>query len=182
MQLRIQRPDVCFEKSFLAAFSEFESEAERLDWMYLGKNSQVDLPHKDFPKFVTTLLDREHTAPADFVTTVTFWGVIGNEVVGRIGLRHYLNDFLRSVGGHIGYIVRPSFRRRGVASRMLKLVLESKEAFNIGRLLLTCDTDNPASEKVIVRNGGAFESVVDHPPFKPKKRFWIDVLEASEAQ
>lgn len=179
MEIELTRPNIAFESSFLAGLNEFASENEKLDWIYLGRDSTVDIPLKDFAAFVSALREREHTPAPDFVTTVCFWVIHQEEVVGRIGFRHELNDAIREVGGHIGYIVRPTYRRRTVATKMLAQVLQTPEAKRVGRLLLTCDVDNIASEKVIVRNGGVFESVVDDSPRTPKKRYWIDVTKPS---
>ena len=78
-------------------------------------------------------------------------------MVGRIVLRHELTPDLREFGGHIGYEVRPSFRRRGVAGEMLRLVLKTPKAREIGMILLTCAPGNVASIKTITANGGVLE-------------------------
>src|SRR5690606_7632066 len=81
----------------------------------------------------------------------------GNLVVGRISFRHRLNENLKVFGGHIGYEVRPSWRKKGVATEMLRMLLKTERAKQIGRLLLTCAPDNVASNKVILANGGVLE-------------------------
>jgi predicted acetyltransferase len=95
-------------------------------------------------------------------------------MVGRIAMRLQLNDMLRIAGGHIGYIVAPQHRGRGVATAMLRLVLQTPEAQSIGNLLVTCDADNIASERTILKNGGIMENIVNiSNSSKQKKRFWI---------
>ena len=97
-------------------------------------------------------------------------------MVGRIGLRHELNDFLETHGGHIGYIVRPSWRHKGIATNMLKQVLDTGISRSIGKLLLTCDEGNIASEKTILACGGQLQDILAYDPAKPgKKRYWINV-------
>ena len=76
--------------------------------------------------------------------------------------------FLLEVGGHIGYSVRPSARRRGVATEALRLVLPHAAALGIDPALLTCDVDNVASARVIEANGGVLEDVRG-----VKKRYWV---------
>jgi len=76
------------------------------------------------------------------------------EVVGFIALRHRLTDALRVIGGHIGYAVRPSRRREGIATRALGLVLDDARRLGLDRVLLTCDDDNEASARTIERCGG----------------------------
>ena len=95
-------------------------------------------------------------------------------MVGRIGIRHKLNDFLFHEGGHIGYFVRPSRRAKGFATEMLKQILETDLAKKISILLLTCDEGNFASEKTILNNGGQLENIVSFDLSRPpKKRFPI---------
>ena len=119
------------------------------------------------------LLAREHAPPTGYVPDTVYWAVRDGDMVGRISLRHELNEFLLREGGHIGYIVRPSARRQGVATEMLRQILRTDKARSIGRLLLTCDEDNLASEKTIRANGGILENVVVLGAGQRKKRYWI---------
>jgi predicted acetyltransferase len=95
----------------------------------------------------------ETDPPAAFVPFTTLWWAEGDTYLGRISIRHRLNDALREIGGHIGYDVRPSARRRGHATAMLAAALPRAAALGIERALITCDTANTASRKVIERNG-----------------------------
>ena len=99
--------------------------------------------------------------------------MIDGEIVGRISLRHELNEFLKIAGGHIGYIVRPSARRKGFASEMLRKVIVTEKAKSISSLLVTCDEGNVGSEKTILKGGFALEKIIEIGSDKPrKKRFW----------
>jgi predicted acetyltransferase len=80
------------------------------------------------------------------------------------------------VGGHIGYVVVPDFRRMGYATTILHLAGEiAREKFGIHRILVTCDDDNIGSIRTIEKNGGILYNIVSGPDLdKPKRRYWID--------
>ena len=98
-----------------------------------------------------------------------------NRLVGIIDLRHHINHpILGTWGGHCGYTVRPSERGNGYAKEMLRLNLSNVKGLGINKLLLTCHSDNTASEKTILANGGIYEKtiIVDGTEIK---RYWITV-------
>ena len=118
----------------------------------------------------------ENTVPKGLVPSSTYLAVRekDNYIVGMIDIRHYLNEYLTQVGGHIGYGVRKTERNKGYAKQMLKLALEKCKELKIKKVLITCDEDNIASEKVILSANAKLEDIrnVDG---ENKKRFWIDL-------
>ena len=98
-----------------------------------------------------------------------------NIFVGAVNIRHYLNDSLLFTGGHIGDGIRPSERRKGFATSMIALALEECRKLGIPRVLMTCDKDNVASAKSILRNGGVLENEVINEEGVPEQRYWIDL-------
>jgi len=84
---------------------------------------------------------------------------IDNYIVGMVDIRHYLDEFLTQVGGNIGYDVRKSERNKGYAKQMLKLALEKCKELKMKKVLITCDKDNIASEKVILSANAKFEDI-----------------------
>ena len=118
----------------------------------------------------------EDTVPKGLVPSSTYLGLRekDNYIVGMIDIRHYLNKYLTQVGGNIGYGVRKTERNKGYAKQMLKLALEKCKELKIKKVLITCDEDNIASEKVILSANAKLEDIrnVDG---ENKKRFWIDL-------
>lgn len=113
--------------------------------------------------------------PADRVPATFHVGVAGGRVAARVSVRHELNDFLARWGGHIGYMVRPQFRRRGYATALLRHGLAVARAVGVDRALLVCDDDNVGSAAVIERCGGELEGVVPGPDGTgPQRRYWVD--------
>ena len=95
-------------------------------------------------------------------------------MVGAVNIRHYLNESLLLNGGHIGDGVRPSERRKGIATKMIALALDECKKLGIERVLMVCDKENVGSAKSIQKNGGILENeievdgVVEH-------RYWIEL-------
>ncbi|MBO7718618.1 MAG: GNAT family N-acetyltransferase [Methanosphaera sp.] len=103
----------------------------------------------------------KNTLAAGWVVSDTFIAVDEvDNVVGVIVLRHELNDFLKDFG-HIGFSVRPSERGKGIATYMLRKVLEVARKINLSQLQLSCMDDNIPSKKIILANGG-----IHHRSFK----------------
>ena len=116
------------------------------------------------------------TVPEGLVPSSIYLGIRekDNYIVGMIDIRHYLNDFLKQFGGNIGYSVRKSERNKGYAKQMLKLALEKCKDLKMKKVLITCDEDNIASEKVILSAVAKLEDIRSLEG-KNKKRFWIDL-------
>ncbi len=107
-------------------------------------------------------------------TQFIYVGEEEGKIVGMLQIRHVLNDYLEKYGGHIGYSVAPSERRKGYASQMLKTALPKCKELGIDKVLITCIDNNEASRKTILANGGQYESTVYEPEEKVfLERYWI---------
>ena len=101
------------------------------------------------------------------------------KIVGMLQIRHYLNEYLEKFGGHVGYSVAPSERRKGYASAMLRAALEKCRALGIESVLITCYRENEASRRTILKNGGVYDSTVfEEKDGKYCERYWIDLSKA----
>lgn len=98
---------------------------------------------------------------------------VDGALVGRVSIRHELNDFLVNFGGHLGYGVRPAHRRRGHAGKMLRQALVFARSAGLGRVRVTCDVGNGVSASIIERAGGVLEDVRVAPDGIGKRRYWI---------
>jgi predicted acetyltransferase len=97
------------------------------------------------------------------------WIVEDGQVLGGIALRHYLDENI----GHIGYGIRPSARRRGLATWALaEMLVEARAALGLDRVLVPCLDGNVASARTIERNGGVLEDIRD-TTHGPLRRYWI---------
>lgn len=116
-----------------------------------------------------------------YVPSQVFLAVRGEDdkVVGIMDFRHSLSPFLLQYGGHIGYSVHPHERRKGYATRMLQLILPICKQFGEPKVLLTCDADNEASRRTILKNGGVPENTVSADralsPCGLIERYWINL-------
>ena len=97
-----------------------------------------------------------------------------NRIVGAVNIRHYLNESLLLNGGHIGDGVRPSERRKGIATQMIALALEECRKLGIQRVLMVCDKQNIGSARSIQRNGGVLENEMTVDGVV-QQRYWIDL-------
>jgi len=137
----------------------------------------IKFPHDDFPKMLAQLAEyaRGEGLSDGFVPHSTFWLVRnGDTVVGVSNLRHILNDKLREEGGHIGYGVRPSARRKGYGKELLRQTLHRATGLGLERVLVTCDVSNIGSVRIIEANGGILDAV-GYVESKDKvvRRYWI---------
>lgn len=117
----------------------------------------------DFALWVQQMLveaDPSYSPPDGRVNATTLWIVEGDTFLGSVNVRHTLNDYLALFGGHIGYGIRPSARRRGLARLCLQHALVRAKRLGLERVLLTCYDTNEGSYRTIEGCGGILERVV----------------------
>ncbi|WP_234380471.1 GNAT family N-acetyltransferase [Streptomyces sp. CMB-StM0423] len=182
---QLTTPHIRFRASFAGAMKEFEAEGRGA----VGDDTSIGQDLRRwrrrwhdpavFASYVAGLrAEADETIPMirpGWVHCTTLWYVDGDAYLGRIAIRHSLTGWLRDQGGHIGYDVRPTARRRGHATAMLRDALPVARGLGLAEVLVTCDHDNVASRKVIEANGGVFE---DRRGLK--LRYWVATAEAKE--
>jgi predicted acetyltransferase len=130
-----------------------------------------------FGRYLQVLEDQRRgiNLPPRYVPTTFLFAFLESRIVGRISIRHRLNDFLMRIGGHIGYVVVPEFRRRGHATMLLGRALGIAHGeLGIPRVLVTCADDNVGSIRTIEKNGGILENTVRGLDGRPLRRYWIE--------
>lgn len=163
--------------SFLAAMAEFRAEGRGgpADDSMVGYEIREFSPgwsdpqcFEEYARQLREQAEPDTPRPAGHVPCTTLWWVSGDGYLGRLAIRHRLTQGLLDYGGHIGYDVRPSARRRGHATAMLAGALPITRSLGIDPVLVTCDEDNTGSRKVIEANGGVLEDKRGS-----KLRFWV---------
>lgn len=101
-----------------------------------------------------------------------------NKIVGTINIRWNLNEAMLQFGGHIGYGIRPTERRKGY--NKINLYLGMIEAGRVGldKVMLSCDVSNIGSDKTLKALGGKLERTeIDPSNGILTNVYWFDVKE-----
>jgi predicted acetyltransferase len=170
-KLQLVEPSMAYEDAYLALAKECHAVQEHYG------------PHlkalKDFAAWVDELraMKRGENLKPGIVPMTTYWLTREDgKIVGESRLRHYLNHALEIEGGHIGYLICPSERRQGYGTLILALTMEKAVALGLERVLVTCDTDNIGSARIIEKNGGVLDGYAVSPSDdKQISRYWIDL-------
>ena len=128
--------------------------------------------YHDFDYYINNL--EVHEELHGIVPNSTFFclDIDRNIFVGAVDIRHYLNEKLLKIGGHIGVGIRPSERRKGYATAMICLALDECKRLNIKQILMTCNKKNVGSVKSIINNGGILENEIINNG-NIEQRYWI---------
>ena len=169
MDLRLLKP--ADEQTFRAAVQEFK--AHDPDWefaFFLGDTT-------NFAEYTTLLRNQsEGKDLRGFVPNSYMGAFVNGKCVGRASIRHELNERLLVDGGHVGYGVVPSERRKGYAREILRQALEVLKAHGIKRALVTCSDDNVGSIRTIEAHGGVLENKAPrHGTTGLTHRYWIQI-------
>jgi predicted acetyltransferase len=168
----LKKPSLDLKNEYLSFYLEWKDSGEGMVPWVISKDPL------DFDGMIQFLLNNEkgENLPEGWVLDSTYWLVSkDNQVIGAVNIRHGLTEKLFNCGGHIGYGIRPSERRKGYATKLLSLSLEKAKELGIKKVLVVCDDHNIASKKTILNNGG----VPDHDYIEEDgniiNRFWIEV-------
>lgn len=172
MKAHLVLPTTQYKDSFLKAVKEYQAE-NQFNYRLL----EIDKLNEDFESYIKQYEDEAKgiNLPEGYVPHTVYWLVDDEGYIGRLDIRHRLNDFLRDFGGHIGYDIRPTRRRQGLGKLILKLGLEKAKQLGIKDVVITCDLDNIGSRKIIEANGGQFIEVKTNNKNIEKRRYHIEL-------
>ena len=172
-RISLQLPSVQFKDSYIQNLKEFQWEyPERgISWRWL----------EDFDQYLAYCKsERERTEiVGDLVPQTTYWIILDNEIaVGKFTIRYQLTEKLKWLGGHFGYEVRKSYRKKGIAKEAMRLGLEIFKESGIKTGIVTCDDDNLGSIRVLEGNGGVLESTYERKNWvKPIRKYVFSISE-----
>lgn len=170
-ELKLLVPDESHEMAWHEVLDEFAAYKEKIT------PYSFDNRTRDFSAYLKRT--REIAAGKNLdglVRADTYFLLDGKDaILGAINLRYDLNEYLFNFGGHIGYGIRPTQRGNGYATYMLKNVLPPYKVMGFKKVLITCNADNIASEKVILKNGGVKENEVKEENGNSIYRYWISL-------
>lgn len=155
------------KEAFLAFLSDWKDENTVVPYTarLLGRDYETFL--QDLVRNKQNMID-----PANRVPETLFFLFKGETIIGSLSLRHFLNQRLYELRGHIGYGIAPSMRNKGYGTKILSMGLDVCKNMRIPRVLITCHQDNRGSASVIINNGGILENeVVDGDHLI--QRYWI---------
>lgn len=103
-----------------------------------------------------------------------------NKLIGMINIRHHLTPKMLVHGGHIGYGIRPTERRKGYNKINLYLgLLKALEEFNLDKVMFDCDVKNLGSDKTIQALGGVLERTdIDDYDGALTNVYWINTKDS----
>ena len=139
--------------------------------------------YEDWLEDVLLCENKDYANTKGLVPATTYFTIreSDNKIIGMINFRHYLNNFLRKSGGHIGYGIRPTERRKGYAKMQLYMALKEASKLNIDSVMVSCLDTNIGSEKTILALGGILDRIEHHEgKNKNEKIHFIDVKESLE--
>lgn len=171
MKIKLIRPTADMKQQIMDYRAEFVANGETVHGSaLLGEYETFEEWYADVVKNSS-----EETVADGWVPSTTLLGMDENDrIVGMIDIRHRLNDYLLAYGGHIGYSVRKSERRKGYAAQMLAQALDVARQLGIEKVLVTCEKGNIASAATIRKGGGILENEVYEDDVL-MQRYWIDI-------
>jgi predicted acetyltransferase len=169
--LRLVKPTTDLEEEYLDFYHEWKSNGgDMIPWV-------IKKDPNPFSKMVDSLLlaEKGENLPNGWVPDSTYWLVSGSDrILGVVNIRHSLTEKLSQNGGHIGYGIRPSERRKGFATKLLTLSLQKAQSIGIDQVLIVCDAWNKPSERTILSADPVRDEDFIEEDGNVIFRYWVD--------
>jgi len=179
------KPQLEQHQLFIEALIELQQHGDSVDFLEKSLNASALSDKKYFVRYLQLLNDEAAgiNLKQNRVAHTIYWLMDQDDQgeliwLGRVDIRHQLTPYLKKIGGHIGYVIRPTARRQGYGSLILKLALakvrQGQPSIDTPNALVTCDEGNLASQKIIEKNGGIYINTVKQKlPLPKKRRYWL---------
>ena len=170
--MRLLRFDEIDELEYLIYIKEWEDSGEKIVPM---ASARAEISFDDFLKRMRERETDEIREKGLVPATLYFLVDEKNKICGALDIRHELNEYLEKFGGHIGYGIAPSERKKGYGKIQLKLGLEKAKKIGLKKVLITCDDNNIGSAKTIEACGGIYNDTLADAEANRIKRYFVEV-------
>jgi len=175
---KLEKPSSLYKGSYIDAMKEYINEVPNPDVIPEGQMTEEKVKEfeNNFEDFLLKTKEKEQgiNLPDGRVSGSLFWLIDKKEYIGRVSIRHRLNEQLSVMGGHIGYAIRPSKRNMGYGNKVLELGLIEAKKLGLNKVFLTCDDTNIGSYKIIEKNAGILQDKINING-KLERRYWIEI-------
>lgn len=180
IKLKLINPTIEYKEQVLETVQEFFDNNSNL-YGVSGLKKYLD----NYEWRLDLLKDRENDETVDegHVPSKQFLLIreLDDKLVWFINTRLRLNEALMEHWWHIWYAIRPSERRKGLATAQLFSVFPIYENIWIEKVLVTCDKINFWSAKTIQKCGWMLENeIIDPSDWELIQRYWIEVKQGIE--
>ena len=175
--LKLIKPNEIYYNQYKEMMDEWNMEGSRIaPWVLHLKYHTKEL----FDEMLQRVYEVERGENlGEFASSTTYWlyDDENNKIIGASNLRHYLTENEDALlWGHIGYGIRPSERKKGYATELLKLTLSEAKNREIDKVLLGAYTGNIGSWKAMEKCGGIYKNtIIEKNTGLPVKRYWINI-------
>ena len=170
--MKLIEPTLAYDQTIQAFKQEFLDAGDSMDGC--GPLRQTNSTEEWLRQCFLYTQEYPHPAGKVRATQLIYVRQADQKVVGMLQIRHYLNEYLATYGGHIGYAVCPSERQKGYAEVMLKAALPVCRSLGLEEILITCRVENEGSRRTILKNGGRYDGTVHEKDRDVHlERYWI---------
>lgn len=159
------------EEAFFEGMKEWEGESPA--WYTFAWTEGMS--YKEMLKILKDEAEGKNLKPNRVAHTMLY-AFVDDKIIGRVSIRHELNEYLKHRGGHIGYAVAKRWRRKGYATEMLNKAIPYCKSIGLKELMITCADENEPSWKIIESAGGKLQDKIwDEEDKETIRRYWLKI-------